>query len=420
MNEACESERRVLLLAPATTYRIADFLDAAKGLGVAVTVGSDHRQTLEALSGGGTMTVDFSDRERGVARIVEFDRDRPIAAIVAVDEEATIVAAAASEALGLPHNTPDSVAAAGNKLRMRTALGAAGLASPEYFVAAIDDGYGSAMRRATYPCVLKPLSLSASRGVIRADDDAAFEAAFARIAAILRPTAEMRVGGAADRILIEDYIPGAEVAVEALLEDGGLHLLALFDKPDPLEGPYFEETIYVTPSRLDDAVRKAISDTVARAAAALGLRDGPLHAELRLPPGDPVVIDIAARSIGGLCARILRFASGIGLEELILRHALGLPIETFERERLAAGVMMIPIPRAGVLRRVGGLGEAREVPGIEEVTMTIPVGHKLVPLPEGNRYLGFIFARGETAGMVERSLRQAHRRIDIAVDPVQV
>ena len=418
MSEAGErkAERRVLLLAPATTYRIADFLDAARGLGIAVTVGSDHRQTLEALSGGGTMTVDLSNRERGVARIVEFDRDRPIAAIVAVDEEATIVAAAASEVLGLPHNTPESVTATGNKLRMRSALGDAGLASPEFFAAAIDDGYQAAMRRATYPCVLKPLSLSASRGVIRADDDAAFEAAFARIAAILRSTSGTRRGETTDCILIEDYIPGAEVAVEALLVGGRLHMLALFDKPDPLEGPFFEETIYVTPSRLDDAVQEAISETVARAAAALGLRDGPVHAELRLPPEDPVVIDIAARSIGGLCARTLKFGAGIALEELILRHALGLPIETLERERLAAGVMMIPIPHAGVLRHIGGRDDAGAVPGIEEVTMTISLGHELVPLPEGNRYLGFIFARGETASLVEQSLRQAHRQLHIVID----
>ncbi len=414
---ARDTERRVVLLAPATSYRIADFLDAARGLGVAVTVGSDHRQTLEALSAGGTMTVDLSDRIRGVAQIIEFDRDRPIAAIVAIDEEATIVAAAASEALGLSHNSPESVAAAGNKLRMRTALRDAGLASPGFLVAALDDGHEATMRHANYPCVLKPLSLSASRGVIRADDDAEFEAAFARIAAILRPTPDARRGETTDHILIEDFVPGAEVAVEALLDGGRLHTLALFDKPDPLDGPFFEETIYVTPSRLAGAVQETISDTVARAAAALGLRDGPIHAELRLPPGDPVVIDIAARSIGGLCARSLRFGAGIGLEELILRHALGLPIETLERERLAAGVMMIPIPRAGILHRIGGRDDAGAVPGIEEVTMTIPVGHEVVPLPEGNRYLGFILARGETAIMVEQSLRQAHLRLDIGIDP---
>ena len=284
---------------------------------------------------------------------------------------------------------------------MRTALRDGGLASPEFFVAALDDGHKAAMRRANYPCVLKPLSLSASRGVIRADDDAAFEAAFGRIAAILRPNSGTPRDEATDSILIEDYVPGIEVAVEGLLEDGRLHTLALFDKPDPLEGPYFEETIYVTPSRLSGAVQETISKTVARAAAVLGLRDGPIHAELRLPPGDPVVIDIAARSIGGLCARTLKFGAGIGLEELILRHALGLPVETFERERLAAGAMMIPIPRGGVLRRIGGREDASAVPGIEEVSMTIPIGHEVVPLPEGNRYLGFILVRGETAIAVE-------------------
>ncbi len=404
-----ETKRRVLLLAPATSYRIADFLDAARGLDVAVTVGSDRRHALEALSGGATMTIDLADPERGVPRIIEHHRDRPFAAIIAVDEEATIIAAAASEVLGLPHNAPEAVAAAGNKHVMRTALRDAGLASPHFFVAALDDGVEAALRKASYPCVLKPLTLSASRGVIRADDDAAFEAAFHRIAAILRP--------ASDNILIEDYIPGAEVALEALVEDGRLRTLALFDKPDPLEGPFFEETIYVTPSRLADTVQRAISDTAAGAAAALGLRDGPIHAELRLPPGDPVVIDIAARSIGGLCARALKFGAGIGLEELILRHALHMPIEVAERERRASGVMMLPIPRAGILRRVGGQDDARAVPGIDEVAITIPIGQEVVPLPEGNRYLGFVFARGESPEFVEHALREAHRRLDMEIVP---
>ena len=409
-------ERRVVLLAPATSYRIADFLNAARALDVGVTVGSNHRQTLEALSCGGTMTVDLTNCERGVAQIVEFNRDKPIAAIVAIDEGATIVAAAASETLGLPHNSLASVVAAGNKHRMRVALRDSGLASPTFSIAALDDGHKAAMRHTNYPCVVKPLSLSASRGVIRANDDVEFVAAFTRIAAMLRPTPETLRGETTDYILIEDYIPGAEVAVEGLLEDGNLHTLALFDKPDPLEGPYFEETIYVTPSRLIDADQKSISQTVHQAAAALGLRDGPIHTELRLRPGDPVVIDIAARSIGGLCSRALRFGTGIGLEELILRHALRLPIETFERVRSAAGVMMIPIPHGGVLGHIGGRDDARALPGIEEVAITIPMGHKVVPLPEGNRYLGFILARGETAVEVENSLRQAFRRLRLKID----
>ena len=401
-------KRRVLLLAPATSYRIGDFLDAARGLGVQVAVGSDQRQTLEALSGGGTVTVDLSDREHGVAQIVDYARTRPLAAIVAADEEATVVAAAASAALGLAHNAPDAVVAAGDKRRMRTALRDAGLAVPGFAVANLGDGADAAMRTAAYPCVLKPTTLSASRGVIRANDDAEFEAAFRRIAAILRPSGQ---------ILVEQYVPGAEVALEALVVDGRLRPLTLFDKPDPLEGPFFEETIYITPSRLPDAVQRSITETAANAASALGLRHGPVHAELRLPPGDPVVIDIAARSIGGLCARALRFGAGIGLEELILRHALGLPIETFERERRAAGVMMIPIPHAGVLDRVGGREDAGAVAGIDEVTITIPIGGEVIPLPEGNRYLGFIVARGETPEEVEDALREAHRRLDIGISP---
>jgi biotin carboxylase len=264
--------------------------------------------------------------------------------------------------------------------------------------------------------VLKPLALSASQGVIRADDHAAFVAAFRRIAKILRDGATEPPAGTGDKILVEDYIAGPEVALEGLLDRGRFDVLALFDKPDPLEGPFFEETIYVTPSRKAGSVQRAVIGATVAAVRALGLHDGPVHAEIRLSDRGPLVIELAARSIGGLCSRILRFGVGVTLEELILRRALDLPIASLEREPRPAGVMMIPIPRAGRLMRVRGLDDARSVPGIEGVTITIPLGRPVVPLPEGNRYLGFIFARDATPKAVEKSLREAHRRLDFDID----
>jgi biotin carboxylase len=272
-------------------------------------------------------------------------------------------------------------------------------------------------RRMTYPCVLKPLVLSASRGVIRADDPAAFVAAFERVRAILAEPDVAALGDGTDQILVEAFVPGVEVALEGLLRAGALSVLALFDKPDPLDGPYFEETIYVTPSRLPAATQRVIADVTAQAARALGLEDGPIHAELRLDaraPADaprPVMLELAARSIGGLCSRTLRFGTGLTLEDLILRRALDLPIASLEREGRAAGVMMIPIPRAGVLEKVEGLDAAEAVPLIEDVTISAHPGETLVPLPEGHRYLGFIFARGDDPAAVERALRDAHARL---------
>ncbi len=406
---------RLLLLVPTTSYRIGDFLDAAERLGVDVTVGSDQRQVLELYSSGGTLRVDFSDPDRAIAGIVAHDAEFPLAAIVGVDDETTLIAALASQALDLPHNAPDSIEAAANKYRFRTRLANSGLPAPRFFLVPVGDDPAPAARGSFYPAVLKPLALSASRGVIRANDPGEFAAAFRRIGAILAEAGS--AGDAARQVLVEDYIPGAEVALEGLLVQGALTVLALFDKPDPLEGPYFEETIYVTPSRLGEDVQDAIAATVSRAVATLGLREGPIHAELRINEGGVWLIEIAPRSIGGLCSRVLRFGAGISLEELIVRHALGWPIDSLERERRPAGVMMIPIPHAGVLREVRGLDRAKAAPGIEDVRITIPPGHEVRPLPEGNKYLGFLFARHESPEAVEAALREAHRRLEFVIEP---
>jgi biotin carboxylase len=401
-----------------TTYRVSAFLEAARRLDVSVVVGSDREQALAAANPAGHLTLDFLAPEKATDAIVRFAKQYPIQAVVAADDDGAILAAMAAAALGLPHNAVDAVAAARNKHRMREVLADAGVPSPRSELVSIDEDPHDVARRVVFPCVVKPLFLSASRGVIRADDPAQFAGAFRRLTAILRRSEVAAEGGPlAQQILVETFIPGIEVALEGLLSEGKLRVLALFDKPDPLEGPFFEETIYVTPSRLPAPLQQAIAVCTEDAVRALGLQRGPVHAELRLNDQGPWVLEIAPRSIGGLCSRALRFGEGISLEELILRDAVGLEVVSLEREKQAAGVMMIPIPQAGILREVRGQDEARRVPGIDEIRITIPVGQEVVPLPEGTRYLGFIFARDETPDRVEVALRGAHRRLTFHITP---
>lgn len=409
---------RLLLLMTTNTYRASAFIEAAQRLGVPVVVGSDREQILSAANPGGHLTLNFLAPEQASGAIVAFAKQYPIQAVVSADDDGAILAAMAAAALGLRHNPVDAVTAARDKHRMRAVLVAAGLPSPHSTLVSIDEDPEEAARRVSFPCVVKPLFLSASRGVIRADDPAQFVAAFQRVVAILRrPEVAVQGGALAQQILVETFIPGIEVAVEGLLSEGKLKVLALFDKPDPLEGPFFEETIYVTPSCHPAPVQQSVVACTAEAVNALGLRHGPVHAELRVNDQGPWILEMAPRSIGGLCSRTLRFGAGISLEEMILRDAMGLEVASLEREGRAAGVMMIPIPQAGTLREVRGQDEARRVPGIEEIRITIPVGHEVVPLPEGTRYLGFIFARDDTPDRVEATLREAHRRLTFIISP---
>jgi biotin carboxylase len=404
---------RILLLIPSRTYRTHDFMEAAGRLGVDVVVGSEHRPALAGLMQDRHLRLDFHHIERSTARIVEYARQHSLSAVVAVDDSGTVLAASAAQALDLPHNPVAAVDAARDKARMRERFKAADLPTPGFKVLSLDQDPASVAARIRYPSVVKPLDLSGSQGVIRVDDADHFPGVFRRVAAIITAC---QPNGSRSGILVEDFIPGDEVAVEALLRDGDLEVLAIFDKPDPLDGPFFEETIYVTPSRLDAAIQARIVETARRAADALGLRDGPIHAELRLNADGVWMLELAARSIGGLCSRTLRFGSGISLEELILRHAAGLPLPPHEREGRAAGVMMLPIPAAGRLRTVEGQAEARQVPGIDGLVITVPPGETLTPLPEGDRYLGFMFARGDSPAAVEARLREAHARLRVVVD----
>jgi len=405
------SASRLLLLLPTRTYRTEAFIDAATRLGVELVCASERPSTLEELSPNSLVTLDFADPYGSAETIVRFARSRPIDAVVGVDDLTTVTAAAISQRLGLKANALPAVTTARDKHAMRRCLAEAGVPVPRFQLVELSDDPARAAQKVEYPCVLKPLMLSASRGVIRANDPREFVAAFERIAAILaEPDAARRA------LLVEEFVPGREIALEGLLVGGSLHVLAIFDKPDPLDGPFFEETIYVTPSRLPAATQARVAAVTRDACSALGLTEGPIHAELRVNERGPFVLEVAARSIGGLCARTLTFGTGLSLEDLILCHALGRPLESLERERRAAGVMMIPIPRAGCLVSVSGVEEARAVGAVEDVVITMHPGQEVIPLPEGWQYLGFIFARAETPAAVEGALREAHARLrfDIA------
>ena len=404
---------RVLLILPSATYRAADFMAAARRLEAEVVVASERRQAMSRTLGDRALVLDLRSPERAADQILALHARAPLDAVVAVDDPGVRAAALAAERLGLPGQPSAAAAAARDKLLMRGALAAGDVPQPAYApVGPGEDAGALAAATVGYPCVVKPLGLSASRGVIRADGPAEARAAAARARAIVRDAG----GTAEEPLLLERYVPGAEVAVEGLLTGGELDVLAVFDKPDPLDGPFFEETIYVTPSRLPKEVLCALEALVGRAAAALGLREGPVHAEVRVDGDELTVLELAARSIGGLCSRTLRFGLGTSLEELILRHALGRPLRETGRQPGAAGVTMLPVPRAGSLRGVHGQEAARAVPGVAGLEITARPGTTLRPLPEGDRYLGFLFAQGDAPEDVERTLRRAQELLEVEIE----
>ena len=257
--------------------------------------------------------------------------------------------------------------------------------------------------------------------MIRADNEAALAAALARVARLLlQPDVRALRDQANDLILVEEYIDGAEFAVEGLVDNGRLHVITIFDKPDPLDGPFFEETIYAMPTRLVADERASVESAGADAVRALGLVHGPVHAECRLGIDGPIVLEVAARPIGGLCARVLRCIDSTGrfcsYEEVLLRQAIGEAGGGFRPTQEASAVMMIPIPGAGQLTGVVGEDLARAVFGVEEVRITAKTGQRLVPIPEGASYLGFIFARRQTAEEAIAVVRQAHRQLHFEIN----
>lgn len=407
---------RVLLLLPSTTYRAEAFLDAACKLGLDITLGLERTAVLVDRPQFDWLALNFSEPERSTDAVLEYTHVHPIHGVLGVDDATTVLAAQLSAALKLPHNSVESVSTARNKYRMRARLHEHGVPVPRFIRYSIFDDPVAVAERVSYPCVIKPLVLSASCGVIRANDPTEFVPAFQRVTSLLHRLGLPKASEAGRQLLVEDFVPGQEVALEGLLTDGSLRVLALFDKPDPLDGPFFEETIYVTPSRLSSAIQARIAACAEQAAVALGLREGPIHTELRINDEGVWIIEMAARSIGGRCSRALRFAVDFSLEELILRHAFRMELPSLDLERGAGGVMMLPIPRGGVLHDVRGHEQARSVPGIEEVTITAELGELLVPLPEGTRYLGFLIARSAAPAGVEAALRQAQGRLAFSIE----
>lgn len=439
------SARRLVLFASTTGYQIRVFAEAARRLDVELTLATDRCHVLDDPWGDHAIPVRFGD----VAGSLEALRGRQFDAVAAVGDGPAVLAAEAAAMFGIPFHKPTAVRACHDKYLSRRLFRATGMLVPEFFRVPLAAGPAAASLRATYPCVLKPLGLSASRGVIRADHPDQFTAAFSRIQALLEKSPDIRMEDAAASryVQVETYIPGSEFAVEGIVSHGTARVLAIFDKPDPLAGPYFEETIYVTPSRASESEQKAMRETVGHAIRALGLNHGPFHAELRLNEQGAWILEVAARPIGGLCAKALRFgkaqwgayprppygiatpqlpavrgarfcassSDGMPLEELVLRHAIGEDVSGMELMEEASGVMMIPIPRGGVYEDASGVEEARAVEGIEDVIITAKAGQILMPLPEGATYLGFIFARGSHAAKVEEALRRAHGRLGFRI-----
>jgi biotin carboxylase len=413
---------RVLLLATTTGYQIRSFGAAADKLGVRLVFASDRCDRLDDPWWDQAIPIRFHEPGTAVRTIADVSAAAPIDGVLAVGDRPAILAAHVAAALGRPGNRPAAAAASRNKLASRRAFRAAGLFTPSFDVVATDVDLSALAPRLSYPVVIKPLALSGSRGVMRVDSATAFGPAFARLRDLLQ-AADVRSerDPVHDRVLIESFVPGREFAVEAVLTQGVLQVFTIFDKPDPLDGPFFEETIYVAPSRADEATQRAIVREIDRAVRALGLWHGPIHAECRVNGRDVYVLEVAPRPIGGLCSKAIRLRTAAGddmsLEDVLLRHAIGQDVRGCERAAGASGVMMIPIPRHGVFKGVSGVDHARAVPLITDVHITAKPDETLVPLPEGRSYLGFIFASGGAAAQdVERALRDAHARLEFSIE----
>jgi hypothetical protein len=431
--------KRVLLLATTTGYQTRSFNKAAAALDVDLVFGLDRCRGLGDPWGDRSLVVRYDDDPRSLGAILSAARERPIDGVIALGDQPTVLAAQTAAALGLPFHPPEAARASRNKLETREHFAAAGLPVPFFFCVDAGADPRDVARRVSYPCVVKPLALSGSRGVMRADDGDGFVRAFVRLRHILdAPDVRRTKDPLHSRILVEGFLAGTEHAVEGMMHRGELQVLAMFDKPDPLDGPFFEETIYVTPSCTSAGEQQRITAAIAAAAGALGLSHGPVHAECRANGDGVYVLEAAARPIGGLCARALRFvqaceganlvrgapeppgmdldAAVMSFEELLLRHAIGEDVRGHTRETRASGVMMVPIPRAGVFRGVDGVDKARAVDGIRDVLITAKPDQHLVPLPEGASYLGFIFASAATSRDVVGSLHRAHDALQFRID----
>ena len=406
---------RVLLIAPHGSYRTASFIEAASQLETDILIASQGEFSIVSDYAKG-LHIDFQDQQQALEQILKAAEQQPFAGIIATDDIATGLASRAAQALGLPHNDPRAVALTQRKDLARQCLQNSGVNIPAFDRLTTLQPISEQKITVAFPAVIKPVALSASRGVMRVNNQEELEQAFARLKAIL--DAEQQLADEQrTTILLESFIPGVEVAVEAMLYGGRLHILTIFDKPDPLDGPFFEETYYTTPTSQPETVQQQIHASLQQTCRAYGLGEGPVHAECRINTEGVWILEVAARTIGGLCGRLLSMGTGYSLEQLVLMHAMGREVEIVPMQT-ASGVLMIPVPKAGILKRVEGLLEAQRVPGIEDVVIEVREGYELTPLPEGNSYLGFIFARADTAQQAEQALRQAHACLNIVVAPL--
>jgi predicted ATP-grasp superfamily ATP-dependent carboligase len=416
--------KHALVFASKLGYQTRSLDESARKLGVDLVFVTDRCHQLHDPWGDRAIAVHFEAPEAASYAVLEAVRGGdPIDGILAFGDRPAIAAAYVARGIGLAYNHPAAVEACRSKARMREVFRDAGLPGPWFRTVSLQPTPEPALLGISYPCVLKPMTLSASQGVIRANNREEFLAAAARIRRLLTsPEIQATREPGLDQIVVEGYIPGQEVAVEGLLTDGELRVLAVFDKPDPLEGPFFEETIYVTPSRLTELELRDVERCVVDAVRALGLTHGPVHAEFRMNDQGVWPVEVAPRPIGGLCARALRFQNvvdglTVGLEELLLRHALDLPGGLWPRESLASGVMMIPVPRSGVLEEVAGEDEVRSVAGVTELQITARLHDYVAAWPEGSTYLGFLFASAEAPEQVEQTLRAAHAKLRFTMGP---
>ena len=420
---ANNTAKRLLLFTAKLGYQTRSFEDAARKLGVQLVYVTDRCHQLKDPWGDQAIPVHFESPEEAAYTVMEKLRGQDVAGVLALGDRPAAAAAYVARGLGIAYNHPASVEACRNKLRMREVFRDAGLRGPWFRGFPVTPIPEPALVGISFPCVLKPISLSASQGVMRANNRKEFLAAGERLRRLLE-SAEIRATREPnlDQMIAEGYIPGGEVAVEGLLTEGTLRILAIFDKPDALEGPYFEETIYVTPSRLPEATQTEIEKCARDATRALGLTHGPIHAEFRISDDSVWPIEVAARPIGGLCARALWFRTSdtkaeIGLEELLLGHALKMPGSDPQREVQASGVMMIPVPHSGILESISGVEAARATHRITELIITARLHDYIAAWPEGSSYLGFLFAKGSTAEEVEQAIREAHKKLRFSITP---
>ena len=410
-----ELRDRVLVIAPHGSYRTAPFISAANKLNIDVLIASqgEHSIVSEYVHG---LHIDFTDTEQAIETILTEARNSKFSGIIGTDDVTTELAAKVAVKLSLPHNDPQAVIVAQRKDLARLSLKKSGVKVPQFDLLNTTKPLPEQSIKVNFPAVIKPVALSASRGVIRVNNDEELAQAVDRVTQML--SAELHLKDEVKNVLLlEEFIPGKEVAIEGMLHQGELDVLAIFDKPDPLDGPFFEETYYITPTSYTEKIQQEIKQTVLTSCLAYGLKEGPIHAECRINENGVWILEVAARTIGGMCGRLLSLGTGHSLEELVLLHAMGQRVE-IKKLDTAAGVLMIPIPKAGILKRVEGLLQAQRIPFINDVTIDVREGYELIPLPEGNSYLGFIFAEAPTVAEAEQALRDAHDCLNIVIAPL--